>query len=130
MILGEPASKHNSRRRLKLGKRTVYAKSDKAYAFSQSARLQIPVEARVMFAGPVAVTLHVFYANRRSDLDDTIICDVLQAEFLGPPKNALVCRRGVYLNDRQIVERHVYKHIDRKNPRVHITVEERLEWQL
>ena len=60
---------------------------------------------------PVAVTLHAYFPDdRRRDLD-----------------NAAKCLDGangvVWHDDVQIVEWHVYRHVDRKNPRLEVMVE-------
>lgn len=106
----------------------MYTKSDAAYAFTQAAELCIKDSDRVMIAGPVRVSIVFFYASRRPDLDDTIVCDVLQAQFIGPAANNVVKRRGVIRNDRQIVEKHLYLAVDKLRPRVEILVEELDSW--
>lgn len=141
-IIGEPASKANSRKIVTFGrgdnKRAAVIKSDKARNYERDAQIQIPAHARVMFDVPVRVTMRVFYASQRPDLDESVILDVLQAKFetrdgplvkvgedkWAPGSTDRVCvRRGVYLNDRLVREKHVYHDIDRKNPRAEITVE-------
>ena len=56
----------------------------------------------------VVVTVHVFYASRRPDLDESLILDLLQG--------------NLYLNDRQVKEKHIYWHLDKENPRSIIEV--------
>ena len=137
-ILGEPASKANSRQLVNFGDRPAIIKSKKARDYERTAALQIPPEARQMIEGPVRVTLRIFYASERPDLDESVILDVLQARYK-KVKGALVkiaegqyahaesacvlVSRGVYLNDRQVREKHVYHAIDRANPRAEIEVE-------
>lgn len=128
-ILGEPASKANSRELVTFGRgaraRPAIIKSDKARDYERAALLQIPQAARVMLEGPVRVTAHIYYASERADLDESVILDVLQARYTavkdGPRQ---LVRAGVYVNDRQVREKHVYHHIDRRNPRAEIEVEE------
>jgi Holliday junction resolvase RusA-like endonuclease len=74
-----------------------------------------------MFTGPVRVTLQIFYATERPDLDESVILDVLQAKYRKGTKE--LERAGVYVNDRQVREKHVYHAIDRDNPRAAIVVE-------
>jgi len=124
----QPASKHNSRKRMMLGKHVKYVLSDAAYAFKQMADLQIPNSARIMMRGRVMVSMLLIYASDQPDLDDTIVCDVLQTEFIGPAKNGLVKRPGVIINDRQIVEKHLYKSIVAEHPRAIIQVDELEAW--
>jgi Holliday junction resolvase RusA-like endonuclease len=59
--------------------------------------------------GDLKVTMHIYYASRRPDLDESLILDLLQGY--------------VYANDRQVKERHCYWGLDPENPRAEITVE-------
>lgn len=122
-ILGEAASKANSRRIVAIGGKPRSIKSAKALNYEQSAILQIPAAAKVMMKGSLRVTMHIFYASERPDLDESVILDVMQAKFLGTGKARIVVRRGVYENDRQVRERHIYHGIDKANPRAEIIVE-------
>ena len=135
-ILGEPASKANSREivthrtyddigRSRMQRRV--RKSDKALAYQRAAIRQIPVQCRVRLDGPVRVTLRIFFASERPDLDESLVLDVLQDRWASVTVNGV--RRpeliwpGVYRNDRQVREKHVYHGIDRTNPRAEIVVE-------
>lgn len=123
-ILGEPASKANSRKLATVGpkdsRRTIFIKSEKARSYEKAALLQIPAHAKQMLEGPVAVTIRIYYASQRPDLDESVILDVLQAKYA--KGSDLVLRKGVYINDRQVREKHVYHAIDRANPRAEIEV--------
>ncbi len=121
-ILGEPASKANSRKIVSFGGRPASIKSEKARNFEQSAILQIPSEAKQMLAGRLRATIRIFYASERPDLDESVVLDVLQAKFKGTGKDRVCVRRGVYLNDRQVREKHVIHGVDRKNPRVEVEI--------
>ena len=127
-ILGEPASKANSRQIVMMGKgpkaRPGVIKSEKARDYEAAARLQIPTSARLMLRGPVRVTLRIFYASERPDLDESVVLDVLQARYSGTGEARFLITNGVYVNDRQVREKHVYHAIDRTNPRAEIEVEE------
>lgn len=130
-ILGEAASKANSRElvmRPMKGtnkKRPMFIKSEKAIAYEKAAMLQIPATAKQMLTDPVRVTLRMFYATERPDLDESIVLDVLQAKYSKSEddKPRELIRRGVYVNDRQVREKHVYHGIDKANPRAEIEVE-------
>ncbi|WP_233854265.1 RusA family crossover junction endodeoxyribonuclease [Paraburkholderia sp. HD33-4] len=134
VILGEPASKANSReivtRRFRstpdgpLKTRPVSIKSDKALAYERDALRQVPPKARVRLEGPVRVTLRIWYATERPDLDESVILDVLQDRYERKPdgKRVLV-HRGVYRNDRQVRQKFVFHGIDRANPRAEVVVE-------
>jgi Holliday junction resolvase RusA-like endonuclease len=118
VILGEPASKANSRRLVTFGKRPASIKSAKALNYEKVAILQIPEEAKQMLEGDICLTAWIYYATRRPDLDESIIMDVLQAKY----KKGVLVRRGVYLNDRQIKQKHIYHGIDKLNPRAEIEI--------
>jgi Holliday junction resolvase RusA-like endonuclease len=59
--------------------------------------------------GDLRVTLHIFYASRRPDLDESLILDLMQGL--------------IYANDRQVKERHCYWGLDPENPRAEIIIE-------
>lgn len=122
-IYGEPASKANSRQIVKINGRPASIKSKKARDFAADAALQIPPAARLMLDGEVKATLRIFYASERPDLDESVVLDVLQAQFVGTGKDRRCVRRGVYRNDRQVREKHVFHFIDRANPRVEVEIE-------
>jgi len=124
-ILGEPASKSNSRKIVSFGDRPSSIKSDKARNYEKTALYQIPMWARQRIDGPVRMTIRIFYATERPDLDESLILDILQDRYKRDKKTGVRTRiqDGVYQNDRQVRERHVYHGIDRQNPRTEITVE-------
>jgi Holliday junction resolvase RusA-like endonuclease len=136
-ILGEPASKANSReivtRRFrdkqsgKLKSRPMSIKSDKARDYERDALAQIPPKARVQLTGPVRVILKIFYASERPDLDESVVLDVLQDRYrrveTAHTRVRTLVHRGVYLNDRQVKQKFVFHGIDRVNPRTEVTIE-------
>ncbi|MFL9933601.1 hypothetical protein P0D88_31390 [Paraburkholderia sp. RL18-103-BIB-C] len=135
-ILGEPASKANSReivtRRFrdadgKLKSRPMSIKSDKARDYECDALKQIPPKARVQLTGPVRVILKIYYASERPDLDESVILDTLQDRYRTIKRKSGAVRellqRGVYVNDRQVRQKFVFHGIDRANPRAEVTVE-------
>lgn len=122
-ILGEPASKANSRRVVKFGERTAMVKGTKALGYERDALRQIPPACRLQLDGLVRVTMRIFYATERPDLDESLILDVLQDRYKGKGDGRLLVQRGVYRNDRQVREKHVFHGIDRANPRTEIVVE-------
>ncbi|RWA55331.1 endodeoxyribonuclease RusA [Cupriavidus sp. UYMSc13B] len=122
-IMGEAASKANSRKIVTIRHRPASIKSDKARKFERDALRQIPPAARQMLEGPVRVTLHLFYASERPDLDESVLLDVMQARYSGKGDKRALVQRGVYVNDRQVREKHVFHSIDRANPRAEIIVE-------
>ena len=89
-------------------------KHPKAQAFQRDFAYQVPAESRGMLGAidkPLRAIVAVYYPSRRQDLDCALVYDCLQ-------------NCGVIANDRYIIEKHEYLHIDAKNPRVEITVEE------
>jgi len=109
-ILGEPASKANSRRLVFIGGKPRVIKSKKALDYSTAFKRQVIGQNRLL-AGDVVVTMTIYYASRRPDLDESLILDLLQDV--------------AYLNDRQVKERHIYWGLDKANPRAEILVESR-----
>lgn len=124
VILGEPASKANSRKIVKFGNRLASIKSDKARSYAAVFDMQLSSEVRVMYAKPVRVSLRMYYASERPDMDESLVLDLMQAQGSGTGKRRVFTRRGVYLNDRQVRERHVFFAVDRENPRVEVEVVE------
>jgi Holliday junction resolvase RusA-like endonuclease len=59
----------------------------------------------------VKVTMMIFYASRRPDLDESLILDLLQDV--------------AYVNDRQVKEKHIYWGLDEENPRAEIIIEKK-----
>jgi hypothetical protein len=130
VILGEPASKANSREVAIIGpkhaRRMILRKGDKALSYERDALRQIPPAARQRLDGPVAVTLRIWYSTERPDLDESIVLDVLQDRWTksrDPREQRQLVQAGVIKNDRQVREKHVFHGVDRANPRCEIVVE-------
>jgi Holliday junction resolvase RusA-like endonuclease len=108
-IFGEPASKANSRRLVKFGGISRLIKSKKALSYSDMFKQQCK-QLDVLLEGDLRISITIYYASRRPDLDESLILDLLQGY--------------VYANDRQIKEKHIYwGGLDKENPRSEITVE-------
>jgi hypothetical protein len=135
-ILGEPASKANSRKIARFGKgdaaRFAIIKSEKARNYVLDALPQIPQAARQRLEGPVRATLRIWYASERSDLDESLVLDVLQDRWSKGSTSGerRLIQAGVIRNDRQVREKHVYHGIDPANPRTEISLEPVLPQQL
>lgn len=86
-------------------------KSDKALNYADAFKQQC-VGKEQLIEGDVVVTIHIWYASRRPDLDESLILDLLQ---------------GVaYANDRQVKEKHIYwMGVDKENPRCLIRVDKK-----
>jgi len=106
-ILGEPASKANSRRVVKIGGMIRVIKSEKALSYSDMFKQQCPVHPLIECA--VLVKIKIYYASRRPDLDESLILDLMQDR--------------IYRNDRQVKEKHIFWALDPENPRAEILVE-------
>mgnify|MGYP002148142838 FL=1 len=76
--------------------------------------------------------MRIYYASERPDLDESVVLDVLQDVYSPSkkdkttgdvirPRELVQC--GVYRNDRQVREKHIYHAIDRTSPRVEVVVE-------
>lgn len=125
-IKGEAASKSNSRRLVTIKGKPAVIKSSKAAKWEYSALRQIPKAARVRLEGDVRITLRMFYRTRRPDLDESHVLDVLQDRWtngVNRYRHRVIVQDGVYRNDRQIKEKHVFHGIDKLEPRVEIEVE-------
>ena len=109
IIFGEPASKANSRRVVHYGGMSRLIKSKKALSYSDVFRQQCKPLA-VLMTGDLRITMHIYYASRRPDLDESLILDLLQGL--------------VYVNDRQVKERHTYWHLAPESPRTEMIIEQ------
>ena len=108
IIFGEPASKANSRKIVRYGGISRLIKSQKALSYSEMFKQQCSPLAKLM-TGDLRVTMFIFYASRRPDLDESLILDLMQGL--------------IYENDRQVKEKHLYWGLDPENPRAEIIVE-------
>jgi len=107
IIFGEPASKANSRRVVRFAGMSRLIKSAKALGYSDMFKQQaVPIDP--LLTGDLSVTMHIYYASRRPDLDESLILDLLQDV--------------VYANDRQVKEKHIFWHLDKNSPRTFIKV--------
>ena len=111
-IYGEPASKSNQRRLVYTGGSPRFIKSKKALSYVKAVQLQANALRLPMFEKGVdlSITLRIYYASRRPDLDESVVLDALQ--------------EIVYHNDRQIKEKHVFWGLDKVEPRSEISIRE------
>jgi len=108
-VLGEPASKANSRKIVRnpgSGK-IMSIKSQKARNYERDFRYQCP-KLDELLTGDVSVTATIYYASRRPDLDESIILDCMQG--------------FIYANDRQVKEKLITWGLDKETPRAEIIV--------
>jgi Holliday junction resolvase RusA-like endonuclease len=107
-IIGEPASKANSRRLVRIKNRPAFIKSSKALSYEKMFKLQCPDLESDMLEGDLWVDIKIYYATRRPDLDESVVLDCMQGLIYG--------------NDRQVKEKHIYWGLDKENPRTEIVV--------
>jgi len=106
-ILGEPASKANSRKIVLIRGRPASIKSDKARKYASEFVKQCQ-SIDPLFEEDVKVEMLIYYASRRPDLDESLILDLMQGV--------------IYKNDRQVKQKNIYWGLDRENPRTIIRV--------
>ena len=107
IIYGEPASKSNSRKIVRFGKRLGVIKSQKARDYVKTFAEQCP-QLEKLIELVVLVEIKIYYQSRRPDLDESVILDCMQGK--------------IYVNDRQVKQKHIFWGIDREQPRTHIRV--------
>ena len=107
-IVGEPASKANSRQLVTIKGRPAFIKSKKARDYVKAFQLQCMNLEENMLEGDLWVDITIFYASRRPDLDESVILDCMQG--------------FIYKNDRQVKEKWVRWGLDKENPRAEIFV--------
>jgi Holliday junction resolvase RusA-like endonuclease len=110
IVKGEPASKANSRRLITIGGKPRFIKSSKALSYADAFNLQVS-KVEPLLIDELSVYMWIYYVTQRPDLDESLILDLLQGK--------------IYVNDRQVRERHIYHYIDKDNPRVEIYVKSR-----
>tara|TARA_R100000544_G_scaffold35100_1_gene22259 strand:+ start:506 stop:913 length:408 start_codon:yes stop_codon:yes gene_type:complete len=106
-IIGEPASKANSRQLVTIRGRPAFIKSKKAREYVKIFNSQCP-KLSELITDDVCVRIKIFYATRRPDLDESVILDCMQG--------------NIYANDRQVKQKLISHGLDRENPRSEICV--------
>lgn len=107
VVFGEPASKANSRKVVSFRGSIRVIKSDKALAYAKAFLAQCkPITP--LLEGDLSIKIKIWYASRRPDLDESLILDLLQGV--------------VYINDRQVKEKHIIWGLDKDCPRAEIEV--------
>ena len=107
-IMGEPASKANSRQLVTIKGRPAFIKSKKARDYVKTFAQQCPNLEDDMLEGDLWVDMTIFYASRRPDLDESVILDCMQGY--------------IYKNDRQVKEKWIRWGLDKENPRSEIYI--------
>lgn len=126
VVLGEPASKANSRELVYIKGKPAFIKSQKARTYADNFILQCP-QLDPPLTKDVGVRMTIYYRTRRPDLDESVILDCMQSVVHKDKKTKVVTilKNNIYANDRQVREKHIYWALDRENPRAVIEV-----WEL
>jgi len=107
IILGEPASKANSRRSVLIRGKSRFIKSKKALEYEKEFIAQCPI-INPLIEADVFINITIYYRTRRPDLDPSLIYDLLQGR--------------AYINDRQVKGFLCLHALDSENPRALIKV--------
>lgn len=111
-ILGHQASLKNRNRIIRVKGRFSLIMSSEAKKYQVDFIEQVPEYAKGMWGSlehPLAMTVIVYFRDRRSDLSVENIRDSLQ-------------KSNVIKNDRYIVEEHTWARVDKENPRAIISL--------
>lgn len=111
-IYGQPPSKSNSYKIIKLGTKIKLGKTNAMNVYEQNFFMQCSLRKKGI-CKRFKLTVDVFFSSDRPDLDNAlkIILDCLQS-----------C--GAITNDRLCAEIHARKFIDKINPRIELDLEE------
>lgn len=111
-ILGQPPSKSNCYRVVRIGGHGSLAKSKELKAYETLFSIQIPPWCRGrLLAEPMRVELDCYFKTMANDLDNAAkgVLDCLQ-------------QGEVIKNDNKVMELMMRKFVDKKNPRAEITI--------
>ena len=113
VIKGDVPSKSNQYRLGNIRGKCRTFKGKQVVAYEKAAALQIPNSARVNLTELLTANIKVYYSSRRPDLDNAFkaLFDILQYN-------------GVIENDRQVMKIVAEKFVDKKDPRVILTLSE------
>ena len=91
-VVGEPASKANSRKAVVIRGKPAFIKSQKARDYVKAFGEQCPTLPELI-TDDVLVEILIYYASRRPDLDESLILDCMQDK--------------IYKNDRQVKQKKI-----------------------
>lgn len=110
LTLPLPPSANAYWRAIPSGKFCRILTSEVGREYKENAELLLKAQCREIMEGPIGVVLTVYFPNKRGDLDNRI-------------KPTLDALQGVAIwDDKQIVDIHAKRLIDKDNPRVEITI--------
>jgi len=112
IIRGHVPSKSNCYKIVSIAGHATLAKTKPLKEYEQKFFMQCP-HRNLMINEYFILTMNVFYETMNPDLDNAfkIVLDCLQKPC------------GVIKNDNKCVEIHSFKHIDKVNPRIELTIE-------
>ncbi len=110
-VHGIYVSMKNGRKIVAYGGHSALIKKDAALLWEQSIQLQIPRQ-REAFNGLVELIGDFYYHDKRSDLDENLLKDMIQTKKPGKPYVGLI------RDDNQIKRHSTTWHFDPHNPRV------------
>lgn len=124
IINGQSYSKSNSRVFSYRNGKPLLFKNKKVLDYVDNARYQLKPQLGThrVFLGPIRLKADIYYSTKLSDLDISLIQDILQEEI--DKQYNVVLFKGAYKNDRQIIELILRKFHDKENPRAEIEVTE------
>ena len=109
VVKGQCYSKANSRRLVSIGGKPRFIKSKQALKYAEDFSWQCPQQKTLIPKDKdVSVTMTIYYSNRRPDLDESLVLDLMQGK--------------IYENDRSVKEKHIYHGLDKENQRAEIEV--------
>lgn len=111
LVLGNYVSMKNGRSIVTINKHSSLIKKDAALEWERSIQLQIPRQ-KEPFTGLVELIGDFYYSNKRSDLDENLLKDMIQTKKPGKPYIGLI------KDDNQVKRHSTTWHFDPTNPRV------------
>ena len=110
-ILGNCPSKSNQYKVIRLGHKCSLCKQSSLKTYENSFTAQMSQYDYDMIEGEFKFVIHVYYPNRRSDLDNSlkVVLDCLQ-------------KCGAIKNDNKTIEIIARKHLDKENPRIEFDI--------
>ena len=116
---------------------TLWIKSKEAQQYEKDFLMQLPASVKQRLEGPVRVTMTLYYPTNLPDLDEALLLDLMAdrygkrpgkirkvapGEYVEEKAERVLISNGVYRNDRQVREKHIFHGIDASRPRAEIEV--------
>ncbi len=114
---GQLCSKSNSRQIVTINNRPAIIKNKEAREYVKTF-VRLFFNPGIPFEGFLRMTVTAYYQDRRRDLDIALLQDCLQEGSRTNPGARVI------KNDRQIIEIHAFRRLDKLNPRTVFSLEE------